>query len=132
MISEFNYRVHSRAMWSWPGLAAGLIMLALASHTGAPGWVWAMLLPCLAICLLQIAFRPIYGIRISPAMLEVFSGFTEYVLPLTHIAYLSISATQARIVMHSGTEISLPQRALPNSLCLIAEMTARDIPVRQI
>jgi hypothetical protein len=131
MSAIFQYRVLGRTQWAWPGLAAGLIMLALATHAGAPFWIWALLLPCLGVCLMQVAFRPIYGIRMSPALLEVFDGFREEMLPLAQIAYLRINGREARIVLHNGSEMALPPRAVPNPLALIGEMTARDIPVRQ-
>lgn len=127
----FQYRVPGRSQWAWPGLAAGLIMLALAMQSGAAFWVWALLLPCLGICLVQIALRPVYGIRMSPALLEVFDGFREEALPLAQIAYLRINGREARIVLRNGAEVVLPPRALPNPLALIGEMTARGIPVRQ-
>jgi len=131
MSGVFQYRVLGRIQWSWPGLAAGLIMLALAAQAKAPFWIWALLLPCLGICLLQIALRPIYGIRMSPALLEVFDGFREEALPLAQIAYLRINGRDMRIVLRNGAEVTLPPRALPNPLALIREITARDIPVRQ-
>ena len=106
-------------------------MLGLAMRAGAPVWVWALLLPCLAICVLQAALRPVYGIRLSPALLEVFDGFHEEVLPITQVAYLQIIGAEAQVIMRSGSVIPLPPRALPNPLALIGEMTARDIPVRQ-
>ncbi len=131
MSAIFQYRVLGRTQWAWPGLAAGLIMLGLAARAGAPFWIWALLLPCLGICLMQIALRPIYGIRMSPAQLEVFDGFREEALPMAQIAHLRINGHHARIVMQSGAEVALPPRALPGPLALIREMTARDIPVRQ-
>jgi hypothetical protein len=131
MSAIFQYRVLGRSQWAWPGLAAGPIMLALAAHSAAPFWIWALLLPCLGICLMQVAFRPIYGIRMSPALLVVFDGFREEALPLAQIAYLRIHGREARIVLHNGTEVTLPPRSAPNPLALIGEMTARGIPVRQ-
>jgi len=131
MSGVFQYRVLGRTQWAWPGLAAGLIMLALAAQAGAPFWIWAVLLPCLGICLMQIALRPVYGIRMSPVQLEVFDGFREEALPLTQIAHLRINGHDARIVLRNGAEVPLPPRALPNPLSLIREMTVRDIPVRQ-
>ena len=131
MSAIFQYRVLGRTQWAWPGLGAGVIMLALAAHAAAPFWIWALLLPCIGVCLMQIALRPIYGIRMSPALLEVFDGFREEALPLAQIAHLRITGHDARIVMQSGAEVALPPRALPGPLALIREMTARDIPVRQ-
>lgn len=131
MNAHFHHRVLGRTQWAWPGLAAGLVMLALAVRADAPLWIWAILLPCIGICLVQIAVRPIYGIRMSPARLEVFDGFREVALPLSQIAYLGIDGPRARIVMQDGAEVALPPRALPDPLTLIREVTARDIPVRQ-
>jgi len=132
MSAVFQYRVSGRTQWAWPGLGAGVVTLALAANNNAPVWIWALLLPCVAICLIQIAFRPVYGIRMSPALLEVFDGFREEALPLAQIAYLRINRGDARVVLQNGAEVALPPRALPNPLALIREMTARDIPVRQV
>lgn len=132
MTRTFHYRVPGRAQSAWPGLAAAAVMIALAARSGAPLWVWVAILPCLGICLLQIAFRPIYGLRLSPTALEIFDGFREEALPLTDIAHLRISGGDIRVVMVSGAERALPRRAVPNAIALIREMTARGIPVRQV
>ncbi len=132
MTPSFQYRVLGRARCAWPGLAAATIMAGAAAWSGAAPWVWAALLPCLGICLLQLALRPIYGIRISPSALEIYEGFGEEALPLSDIAHLRIIGGDVRVVMTSGSERALPRRALPNAIALIREMTERGIPIRQV
>ena len=41
-----------------------------------------ILIPCIAICILQIARKPLYGLRFSGAMLYVQSGETDLSLPV--------------------------------------------------
>jgi len=62
MTGSYRYLVRERRSAAWGALAAGLVMLALLVDRGAPIWTWALIAPCIAICILQIALKPGYGI----------------------------------------------------------------------
>ncbi len=132
MSNGYTFLVHQRSGLAWMGLVSGLVMLATAAQRGAPLWVWALLAPCILICVLQIALRPSYGIGYSARNLSIFNGFSRQNLPLSRVDHLRLSDDRAVIVLRSGAEIALPQQALRNTLALIRETTDRGIPVRAL
>lgn len=130
MSKRYRYLVRQRSSAAWTGLGAGLGMLVLMVERGAPGWTWAMVGPCIAVCVLQIALRPVYGIGYSGGALAIFDGFSERHLPLSGVDHLRLSETGACFVLRTGDEVRLPRQVLRNSLALIRETTERGIPVR--
>ncbi len=132
MSNGYTFLVHQRSGLAWMGLVSGLVMLATAAQRDAPLWVWALLAPCILICVLQIALRPSYGIGYSARNLSIFNGFSRQNLPLSRVDHLRLSDDRAVIVLRSGAEIALPQQALRNTLALIRETTDRGIPVRAL
>ena len=130
MTKRYTYLVHQRSGLAWMGLASGLAMLAMAADRAAPLWVWAMLAPCILICVLQIALRPSYGIGFTGGNLSIFNGFSRQHLPLSRVDHLRLSDAGAAIVLRSGDEVPLPHQALRNTIALIRETTDRGIPVR--
>jgi len=132
MTARYTYLVRQRTDLAWMGLASGLTMLALAADRGAPLWAWALLTPCILICVLQIALRPSYGIGYTTRNLSIFNGFSRQSLPLSGVDHLRLSDHDAAFVLHSGREVALPHQVLRNSLALIRETTDRGIPVRAL
>ncbi len=132
MTSFFTYFQKGRLAHAWPALVAGLAMLALAAEFHAPLWVWALMIPCLSICLFQMAVRPLFGIRLTAHKLLIYNGLGESSVPLCLIKHLRVSQGSYVIVLASGQEITLPEKTLPDPLSLIRELTARDIPVRAL
>ncbi len=132
MTSFFEHFVRGRLSHAWPAYASGFAMLALAAQFHAPLWVWALLVPCLAICLIQMAIRPMFGMRLTKSKLLIYNGFRETALPLCMISYVRVTKSAYVVVMQSGQEIPLPGNALPNPLHLIREITDRGIPVRSV
>ncbi|MGI3184848.1 hypothetical protein [Nioella aestuarii] len=132
MSKRYTYLEHQRSGLAWMGLVSGLMMLAVAADRTAPIWVWALLTPCILICVLQIALRPSYGIDYSARSLSIFNGFSRRSLPLSRVDHLRLGADHATIVLLSGDEIMLPQQVLHNTIALIRETTDRGIPVRAL
>lgn len=132
MSKRYTYLVHQRSGLAWMGLASGLMMLVTALQRDAPLWVWALLAPCILICVLQIALRPSYGIDYSAKNLSIFNGFSRQNLPLSRVDHLRLADDRAVVVLRSGAEIPLPHQALRNTLALISETTDRGIPVRAL
>lgn len=130
MSKRYTYLVHQRSGLAWMGLCSGLMMLITALQRNAPLWVWALLAPCILICVLQIALRPSYGIGFSAKDLSIFNGFSRQNLPLSRVDHLRLSDDRAVVVLRSGAEIPLPHQVLRNTLALIRESTDRGIPVR--
>ena len=132
MSKRFSYVVRQRSAHAWAGLAAGLVMLALAADRGAPGWTWALLAPCILVCVAQIALCPGYGIRLSDRALSVLTGYGERVVPLCGIDHLRLTPTRGVVVLADGEEVPLPRQVLRDTLLVIRESTARGIPVRAL
>lgn len=132
MTGRYRYLVRERRIAAWGALGAGLVMLALLVERGAPIWTWALIAPCIAICILQIALKPGYGIGFTPRDLAIFDGFRERRLPLSSVDHLRLDAHTATLVLRSGDEVALPCHVLRNTLPLIRETTARGIPVRAL
>jgi len=132
MTGSYRYLVRERRSAAWGALAAGLVMLALLVDRGAPIWTWALIAPCIAICILQIALKPGYGIGFTRCELAIFDGFRERRLPRSNVDHLRLDARTATLVLRSGNEVALPRHVLRNTLPLIRETTARGIPVRAL
>jgi hypothetical protein len=132
MADRYRYLVRQRTGAAWTGLLSGLAMLALMAERGAPAWTWALVGPCIAVCVLQIALRPAYGIGYSGGALAIFDGFSQRRLPLSGVDHLRLTDAGAVVVMRTGDEVALPHQVLRNTLALIRETTERGIPVRAV
>lgn len=132
MLGSYRYLVRERRKPAWIALLAGLAMLALMAERNAPLWTWALIAPCIVICILQIAFKPGYGIGFTPRDLAIFNGYTEKRLPLAGVDHLRLSEAGATLVLRSGDEVPLPRHVMRNTLGLIREATARGISVRGV
>ncbi|MFO7922007.1 MAG: hypothetical protein R6U99_14590 [Nioella sp.] len=132
MTGHYTKIVRERRSVAWAVLATGLVMLALLADRGAPVWTWALVAPCIAICILQIALKPGYGIGLTSRDMTIFDGFSERRLPIHRVDHLRLSKTSATLVLRSGDEVALPRHVMRNTLPLIREATARGIPVRAL
>lgn len=115
---------------------AGLILLTAQLWQIMPGFVMIAFLPALLVCIVQLIFTPVYGLAMTRDEWRIEAGKDAKCLPSHDIAYLRLDSQRPRpeaaIVLSDGSEIAVPEIALPDPLILIREATARGIPVRQV
>jgi hypothetical protein len=113
---------------------AGLILLAAQLWPIIPGYVLLIFIPALLVSIAQLVITPVYRLRLSDETLRIEAGTRAQDLPMQGIAYLRVEDRAARpeavIVLDDGSEVEMPQLALPDPLVLIREATNRGIPVR--
>lgn len=113
---------------------AGLILLAAQLWPIIPGYVLLIFIPALLVSIAQLVITPVYRLRLSDESLRIEAGTRAQDLPMQGIAYLRVEDRAARpeavIVLDDGSEVEMPQLALPDPLVLIREATNRGIPVR--
>lgn len=113
---------------------AGLILLAAQLWPIVPGYVLLIFIPALLVSIAQLVITPVYRLRLSDESLRIEAGTRAQDLPMQGIAYLRVEDRAARpeavIVLDDGSEVEMPQLALPDPLVLIREATNRGIPVR--
>ena len=112
---------------------AGLICLAIQLWEIIPGFVLLIFIPALTISMAQLALTPIYGVRMTEKEWQIEAGRDAQALPTDQIAYLRMEergTPRTSVVLSDGTEVEMPQSALPDPITLIREATNRGIPVR--
>jgi hypothetical protein len=112
---------------------AGLILLAVHLWEVIPGFVLLVFIPALLVSIAELILTPIYGVRMSDTEWRIEAGRTAQALPTSKIAFLRVEdrgRPRTSVVLSDGTEIEMPQVALPDPITLIREVTNRGIPVR--
>jgi hypothetical protein len=113
---------------------AGLILLAVQLWEVMPGFVLLIFIPALLASIVQLALTPVYGLRMNDAAWRIEAGPQARDVAVGDIAYLKLEDRGARargtVVLVDGSEVEMPQHALPDPLVLIREATRRGIPVR--
>lgn len=112
---------------------AGLILLAVQLWEIIPGFVLLIFIPALLVSIAQLAMTPIYGVRMTDTEWQIEAGRDAQALPTSQIAYLRLDergTPRTAVVLSDGTEVEMPQIALPDPITLIREATNRGIPVR--
>jgi hypothetical protein len=112
----------------------GLILLAAQLWQIMPGFVLLIFIPALLVCAAELIVTPVYRLRIDDAAWRLEAGHEARELPTERIAHLRVAdrgpRTRAFVVLVDGSEIEVPQDAMPDPLVLIREATRRGIPVR--
>ncbi|MGP1356788.1 hypothetical protein [Roseicyclus sp.] len=113
---------------------AGLILLAVQLWEIMPGFVMLVFIPALLVCIAQLVMTPVDVLRISDASWRIEAGAEAKDLPASEIAYLRLEdrgrKSRGTVVLMDGSEVEMPQGALPDPLVLIREATRRGVPVR--
>lgn len=112
---------------------AGLILLAVQLWEVIPGFVLLIFIPALLVSIAELILTPIYGVRMSDTEWRIEAGRKAQALPTDQIAFLRVQdhdKPRTSVVLSDGTEIEMPQVALPDPITLIREVTNRGIPVR--
>lgn len=112
---------------------AGLILLAVQLWEVIPGFVLLIFIPALLVSIAELILTPIYGVRMSDTEWRIEAGRKAQALPTDQIAFLRVQdqdKPRTSVVLSDGTEIEMPQIALPDPITLIREVTNRGIPVR--
>ncbi|MCU4653838.1 hypothetical protein N8I71_13415 [Roseibacterium sp. SDUM158016] len=133
---DHSYRYHSRPGSLWLSLLAlvGLILLAAQLWEIMPGFVMLVFIPALLVSIAQLVMTPVYGLFMSDRSWRIEAGKEARELEVDKIAYLRLQERGPRprtfVVLSDGSEVEMPQVALPDPLVLIREATNRGVPVR--
>jgi hypothetical protein len=132
---EHDFTYHSR-----PGslplsllALAGLILLAVQLWEVIPGFVLLIFIPALLASIAELILTPIYGVRMSDTEWRIEPGAPRRPCRPASIAFLRVQdrgTPRTSVVLSDGSEIEMPQVALPDPITLIREVTSRGIPVR--
>jgi hypothetical protein len=112
---------------------AGLILLAIHLWEVIPGFVLLIFIPALLVSIAELILTPIYGVSMTDTEWRIEAGRKAQALPISKIAFVRVQdrgTPRTSVVLSDGTEIEMPQVALPDPLTLIREVTNRGIPVR--
>ncbi|MBF9035580.1 hypothetical protein HKCCE2091_15135 [Rhodobacterales bacterium HKCCE2091] len=136
MTDGFEYRARAGNLPLSIAAFAGLSLLAAVIWTVAPAYALILMVPALGIVLYQIVVSPVYGIRVSKDGWEVLADDTDHMIPASEIAHVRFSDKKDRprctIVLKDGTEVSLPDAALPaDPMALIRQASANGLNIRQ-
>jgi hypothetical protein len=134
-VMEHDFTYHSR-----PGslplsllALAGLILLAVQLWEVIPGFVLLVFIPALLVSIAELILTPIYGVRMSDTEWRIEPGARRRSCPPARspsCACRTAAQPRTSVVLSDGSEIEMPQVALPDPITLIREVTNRGIPVR--
>ena len=98
-----------------------------------PGFILLIFIPALLVSIAELILTPIYGVSMTDTEWRIEAGRKAQALPTSQIAFVRVQdrgTPRTSVVLSDGTEIEMPQVALPDPLTLIREVTSRGIPVR--
>ena len=98
-----------------------------------PGFVLLVFVPALVVSIAELILTPIYGVQMSRNEWRIEAGRKAHALPTSKISFVRVQeggTPRTSVVLSDGTEIEMPQIALPDPITLIREVTNRGIPVR--
>jgi hypothetical protein len=133
MKHDFTYKTRPGSLPLSLFALAGLILLAVQLWDIVPGFVLLVFIPALLASIAELILTPIYGFRMSDKAWRIDAGRKAQELPTSEIAFLRVDdrdQLRTSVVLSDGSEIEMPQIALPDPLTLIREVTNRGIPVR--
>lgn len=135
MDQTFQYQARTGSLTLSLFALAGLILLAAQLWEIMPGFVMIAFIPALLVSIAQLILTPVYGMVLTRDEWRIEAGKDAKRLPVHEIAYLKLDGLgrgtgAAAIVLADGSEITVPEIALPEPLVLIREATSRGVPVR--
>lgn len=131
-----DHRRQARRRTSLLGLGVSLALMVVAPRIGSPAVVVILAAFCFAgFAALIVARRPA-GSRIDRTAWTCFHGAQTRVMPLADIAAVQLISwpdgpDTARVEMHDGRILTVPQPCLPESDRLDATLTRLGVPVRR-
>jgi hypothetical protein len=135
MSKAYEYRLPGRRPIVWFTLAAVLFLLAVAWQNNAPWWAWAILLPAVAVITYMLALNPVSGIRLTQDSLTLSAWRKPQDISLGDIEAVVVTglsdSTSVEIHLKSGEKIPTFSGDMPPASDLVAELSARDVPVVQ-
>lgn len=133
MTSAYTYTARPGSLGLSLFALGGLILLAIHLWEVVPGFVLLIFIPALLASIAELVLTPSYGLRMTETEWQIDAGRRAQALPTSQIAFLRLDdrgKPRTSVVLSDGTEIEMPQIALPDPLTLIREATNRGIPVR--
>lgn len=130
-----DHRRQARRRASLLGLGVSLALMVVAPRVGSPAAVVVLAAVCCAgFAALIVARRPA-GSRIDRTAWTCFQGAQSRVMPLADIAAVQLISwpdgpDTARVEMHDGRVLTVPQPCLPESDRLETTLTRLGVPVR--